>query len=77
MRPFKQIDVFTSIPYVGNPVAVVLDGEGLSLEEMQRYARWTNLSETTFVLPPKNPQAHYRVRIFTVSPNSYRSQRDT
>ena len=63
MRRFQQIDVFTSRPFLGNPVAVVLDGEGLSSDEMQRIARWTNLSETTFLLPSK--AADYRVRIFT------------
>jgi PhzF family phenazine biosynthesis protein len=64
-RPFAQVDVFTGEPYRGNPVAVVLDGEGLGAEEMQRFANWTNLSETTFVLPPEDPGADYRVRIFT------------
>jgi PhzF family phenazine biosynthesis protein len=64
-RPFAQVDVFSSRPYAGNPVAVVLDGSGLTSEEMQRVARWTNLSETTFVLDPTAPGAHYRVRIFT------------
>jgi PhzF family phenazine biosynthesis protein len=64
-RPFTQIDVFTTAPYRGNPVAVVLDGTGLSTEEMQRFANWTNLSETTFVLPPSEPEADYHVRIFT------------
>lgn len=64
-RPFKQVDVFTSAPYLGNPLAVVLDGQGLSDEAMQRFARWTNLSETTFLLPPTQPTADYRVRIFT------------
>src|ERR671914_2045724 len=64
-RPFSQVDVFTTTPYAGNPVAVVLDGEGLSTEDMQRFANWTNLSETTFVLPPRSDQADYRVRIFT------------
>lgn len=64
-RPFKQVDVFTAVPYLGNPVAVVLDGTGLSTEQMQAIARWTNLSETTFVLPPTLAQADYRVRIFT------------
>ena len=64
-RPFKQIDVFTSTPYLGNPVAVVLDGEGLSDAEMAGFARWTNLSETTFVLPPTHSTADYRLRIFT------------
>lgn len=64
-RPFKQIDVFTAEAYRGNPLAVVVDAAGLSDEEMQRFARWTNLSETTFLLPPYAPQADYRVRIFT------------
>ncbi|MDP2449454.1 MAG: PhzF family phenazine biosynthesis protein [Polaromonas sp.] len=64
-RPFKQVDVFTDQPYFGNPLAVVLDGSGLDDEAMQRFARWTNLSETTFVLPPADPAADYRVRIFT------------
>ncbi len=64
-RPFSQVDVFTSTPYRGNPVAVVLDGDGLPAEEMQRFAHWMNLSETTFVLPPAAPGADYRVRIFT------------
>src|SRR5262245_18972273 len=64
-RPFCQIDVFTTTPYTGNPVAVVLDGGGLTIEQMQRFANWTNLSETTFVLPPSEPEADYRVRIFT------------
>jgi len=63
-RPFAQVDVFTSEPGLGNPLAVVLDGEGLSTDAMQRFARWTNLSETTFVLPPTDPRADYRVRIF-------------
>ncbi len=57
--------MFTETPYLGNPVAVVLDGDGLATEEMQRFARWTNLSETTFVLPPTAAGADYRVRIFT------------
>jgi PhzF family phenazine biosynthesis protein len=64
-RRFSQVDVFTTEPYRGNPVAVVLDGNGLSTEAMQRFAHWTNLSETTFVLPPESPDADYRVRIFT------------
>ena len=64
-RPFQQVDVFTSVPYLGNPVAVVLDAEGLSDEQMQRLANWTNLSETTFVLAPADPEADYRLRIFT------------
>jgi PhzF family phenazine biosynthesis protein len=64
-RAFTQVDVFTTTPYAGNPVAVVLDGTGLDTEEMQRFARWTNLSESTFVLPPTAPDADYLVRIFT------------
>jgi PhzF family phenazine biosynthesis protein len=63
-RPFTQVDVFTATPYTGNPVAVVLDGGGLPTGEMQRFANWTDLSETTFVLPPTSPNADYRVRIF-------------
>ena len=66
-RPFAQVDVFTSEPYRGNPVAVVLDGDGLGEDAMRRFANWTNLSETTFVLPPESPEADYRVRIFTPS----------
>jgi PhzF family phenazine biosynthesis protein len=62
---FKQVDVFTRVPYRGNPVAVVLDGKDLSTGDMQRIAAWTNLSETTFVLPPKAPGADYLLRIFT------------
>ncbi|EHK66725.1 PhzF family phenazine biosynthesis protein [Achromobacter arsenitoxydans] len=62
---FKQVDVFTREPYRGNPVAVVLDAQGLSDEQMRRIANWTNLSETTFVLPATQPGADYRVRIFT------------
>lgn len=65
MRAFTQVDVFTADPYRGNPLAVVLDGDGLSDDEMQRFANWTNLSETTFIVPPTDPAADYRVRIFT------------
>lgn len=64
-RRFAQVDVFTSEPLRGNPVAVVLDADGLDDATMQRFARWTNLSETTFVLPPTVAGADYRVRIFT------------
>lgn len=64
-RPFAQVDVFATTPCAGNPVAVVLDGEGLSTAELQRFAHWTNLSETTFLLPPTDPAADYAVRIFT------------
>jgi PhzF family phenazine biosynthesis protein len=62
---FKQVDVFTRRALGGNPVAVVLDAEGLDGDQMQRIARWTNLSETAFVLPTTTPAASYRVRIFT------------
>ncbi|MGW1727501.1 PhzF family phenazine biosynthesis protein [Streptomyces sp. NPDC002306] len=65
IRSFVQVDVFSTRPYAGNPVAVVLDGSDLTDEEMQRLARWTNLSETTFVMPPTVPEADYRLRIFT------------
>ncbi len=64
-RPFAQVDVFSPSPLRGNPVAVVLDAEGLDDEEMALFARWTNLSETTFVLPPTAAGADYRLRIFT------------
>ncbi len=64
-RPFAQVDVFSATPYLGNPVAVVLDGTSLHDEQMQRVVRWTNLSETTFVLPPTDPAADYRLRILT------------
>ncbi|MFT4192641.1 MAG: PhzF family phenazine biosynthesis isomerase, partial [Comamonas sp.] len=64
-RPFQQVDVFSDTPYFGNPVAVVLDGQGLDDDAMQRFAAWTHLSETTFVLPATDAQADYRVRIFT------------
>ncbi|WP_342024484.1 PhzF family phenazine biosynthesis protein [Arthrobacter citreus] len=64
-RWFKQVDVFGSEPYLGNPLAVVLEAEGLSDADMESFARWTNLSETTFVLPPTRDGADYRVRIFT------------
>ena len=68
LRPFQQVDVFTTTPYRGNPLAVVLDGSGLSTAEMQQFTNWTNLSECTFLLPP-TPEgaaagADYRVRIF-------------
>jgi PhzF family phenazine biosynthesis protein len=68
-RAFKQVDVFGAMPYMGNPLAVVLDGSGLSSEDMQHFAHWTHLSETTFLLPPSDAGAKagadYRVRIFT------------
>src|SRR5258708_38696666 len=63
MRKFKQVDAFTDRPFRGNPVAVVLDGKGLDATEMQHIARWTNLSETTFLLP--STMADYKLRIFS------------
>lgn len=65
MRPFRQVDVFSSQPMLGNPVAVVHDADGLTDEQMRAFARWTNLSETTFLLTPTDPAADYRVRILT------------
>lgn len=64
-RRFSQLDVFSAVPLKGNPLAVVHDAQGLSDADMQAFARWTNLSETTFLLPPDDPAADYRVRIFT------------
>jgi PhzF family phenazine biosynthesis protein len=64
-RSFYEVDVFTTTPYFGNALAVVLDGQGLTGDEMQRFARWMNLSETTFVFPPSQAGADYQVRIFT------------
>ncbi|MGO8962053.1 MAG: PhzF family phenazine biosynthesis protein [Streptosporangiaceae bacterium] len=63
-RQFRQVDVFTTRPYLGNPLAVVLGADGLTSEQMQQFAHWTNLSETTFVIEPDDDQADYRVRIF-------------
>lgn len=65
LRRFVQVDVFTATPLKGNALAVVVDGAGLADDEMAAFARWTNLSETTFLLPPTDPAADYRVRIFT------------
>jgi PhzF family phenazine biosynthesis protein len=65
MRRFAQVDVFTAQAGLGNPVAVVIDGSGLTDDQMARFANWTNLSETTFVLPATTSEADYRVRIFT------------
>jgi PhzF family phenazine biosynthesis protein len=62
---FKQVDVFTSVPFKGNPLAVVFDADALDADQMQAIAHWTNLSETTFLLKPTDPAADYRVRIFT------------
>lgn len=68
LRPFQQVDVFTAQAYRGNPLAVVLDGEGITTEAMQEFTNWTNLSEATFLLPPtpagRAAGADYRVRIF-------------
>ena len=66
-RRFRQVDVFSETLFRGNPVAVVLDSGGLSTSDMQRFANWTNLAETTFVLPPSTERADYQVRIFTPS----------
>ncbi|MEO9325254.1 PhzF family phenazine biosynthesis protein [Nocardioides sp. C4-1] len=63
--PFRQVDVFSHLPLLGNPVAVVHDADGVSSEQMAAFARWTNLSETTFLLAPTTPEADYRLRIFT------------
>ncbi len=65
MRNFRQVDVFSAEPLLGNPVAVVADAEGVSDAAMAAFARWTNLSETTFLLPPTRPGADYRLRIWT------------
>jgi PhzF family phenazine biosynthesis protein len=65
VRKFSQLDVFTATPLRGNPLAVVHDADGLSDAEMATFARWTNLSETTFLLKPTDEGADYRVRIFT------------
>jgi PhzF family phenazine biosynthesis protein len=65
VRPFSQVDVFSAEPLRGNPVAVVHDADGVSDEQMAAFARWTNLSETTFLLPPTDPGADYRLRIWT------------
>jgi PhzF family phenazine biosynthesis protein len=64
-RRFRQVDVFASAPYRGNPVAVVMDAEGIDDAQMAAFTRWTNLSEATFVLPRRDPRADYRLRIFT------------
>ncbi|MEZ5094318.1 PhzF family phenazine biosynthesis protein [Nocardioides sp.] len=64
-HPFRQVDVFSTVPHRGNPVAVVHDADDLSTADMQRFAHWTNLSETTFLVAPRDPAADYRLRIFT------------
>lgn len=69
-RRFRQVDVFNDGVGLGNPVAVVLDADGLSTSEMRRFSVWSNLSECTFVLPPTTPEADYRVRIFSLN-NEY------
>jgi PhzF family phenazine biosynthesis protein len=65
--PFRQVDVFSSEPWLGNPLAVVHDADGLTDEQMARFAKWTNLSETTFLCAPTEPAADYRVRIWTTT----------
>ncbi|KAL6450013.1 aes1 Antisense-enhancing sequence 1 [Candida maltosa Xu316] len=65
MPQFKQVDVFTDVKYKGNPVAVIFDADGLTTDQMQDIARWTNLSETTFVVKPQSSDADYGLRIFT------------
>ncbi len=65
MRPFRQVDVFSSEPLLGNPVAVVHGADDLDEEQLAAFARWTNLSETTYLLTPTDPGADYRLRIFT------------
>ncbi|WP_288799778.1 PhzF family phenazine biosynthesis protein [uncultured Arsenicicoccus sp.] len=67
MRRFLEVDVFGSGRLTGNPLAVVADADGLTTEQMQRLAAWTNFSETTYLLPPTSSQADYRIRIFTPS----------
>ncbi len=67
MLPFRQVDVFSSEPWLGNPLAVVHDADGLTDEQMARFAKWTNLSETTFLCAPTEPAADYRVRIWTTT----------
>ena len=64
-RRYSELDVFTAVPLLGNPLAVVHDGRGLGDAQMAAFARWTNLSETTFLLPPTHAEADYKVRIFT------------
>jgi PhzF family phenazine biosynthesis protein len=65
--PFRQVDVFSAEPWLGNPLAVVHDADGLSDRQMAQFARWTNLSETTFLCAPSDPGADYRVRIWTTT----------
>jgi len=70
-RRFIQCDVFSPIPTLGNALAVVVDGDGLSDATMQTFAAWTNLAETTFMLPPSAPEADYCLRIFTTTRDRY------
>jgi PhzF family phenazine biosynthesis protein len=67
MRPFTQVDVFTNVLTFGNPVAVVHDADDLTTQDMADFARWTNLSETTFLIAPTDEQADYQLRIFTTN----------
>ena len=67
MLPFRQVDVFSAEPWLGNPLAVVHDADGLTDRQMAQFARWTNLSETTFLCAPSDPAADYRVRIWTTT----------
>lgn len=67
IHTYSEVDVFSPLPYQGNPLAVVHDADDLSTEQMQRFAKWTNLAETTFLLKPSDPQADYRVRIFSAT----------
>lgn len=67
IHKYSEVDVFSPLPYQGNPLAVVHDADDLSTEQMQRFAKWTNLAETAFLLKPSNPQADYRVRIFSAT----------
>ena len=65
MRKYSEVDVFSDQPYLGNPLAVVHDAQGLDDAQMQRFAKWTNLAETTFIMSPSHPEADYQVRIFS------------
>jgi len=76
-REFHQVDVFSATPYAGNPVAVVLDAEGLTTADMELFTRWTNLSEATFVFAATEPTADYRVRIFTSASETEARDRST
>ncbi|MFF5794680.1 PhzF family phenazine biosynthesis protein [Paeniglutamicibacter sp. NPDC012692] len=67
MRKYSEVDVFSPTPYLGNPLAVVHDADGLTGDQMQRFAKWTNLAETTFLLQPTDPAADYRLRIFSAT----------